>query len=102
MTVRASVGLRIAVRASLLCAGSALALLAAGVVVGSLFFDDPHASYADFLAWFRGPALTVAVATGSCLLVARWLSGRGHNAAAVAFAACPVFVILGGAAFLVR
>lgn len=69
--------------------------------MGTLFFDDPNASYPAFLAWFMGPALTVVVATGACLLAAWGLSRRGRRSAATAFAACPVFIILGGAVYLV-
>ena len=93
--------LRFAVWASLGCAGLALASLAAGLVMGTLFFDDPHASYPAFVAWFKGPAVTVVVATGTCLMAAWWLSHRGRRSAAIALAACPVFIILGGMVYLV-
>ena len=89
-------GYRLANFASLLLTASALGALGLGYGVGSLFFDDPHASYSDFTAWIGGHALAVLVVAILCRIAARLLSRMGRMTPATAVALLPaLFVVMG-------
>ncbi len=89
-------GYRLASLVSLLIAGLALGLLALFTGAGTLFFDDPHASYAAFLGFMERLGLAVFVAALVCRIGAYVLHRSGWTRAAVAVALGPaLFVILG-------
>ncbi len=89
-------GYRIASFVSLLLTGLLLGLLALFTGVGTLFFDDPHASYSGFLAFMGCLALSVVVVAVVCRFGARLLHRSGLARAAVAVAVAPaLFVVLG-------
>ncbi len=91
-------GYRLASLVSLLITGLVLALLALFTVAGTLFFDDPHASYSSFLAFMGRLALSVAAAAVVCRIGAHLLHRSGLVRAAVAVALAPaLFVVLGTA-----
>ena len=91
-------GYRLASFVSLLVTGLVLGLLALFTIAGTLFFDDPHASYAAFLGFMGRLALSVVVVAVAvaCRFGAQLLYRRGLARAAVALALAPaLFVVLG-------
>ncbi len=93
-------GYRLASFVSLLVTGLVLGLLALFTIAGTLFFDDPHASYAAFLGFMGRLALSVVVVAVACRFGAQLLYRRGLARAAVALALAPALFVVLGAAWL--
>ena len=74
----------------------ALGCLALALVVGTLFFDDPHASYPDFLAWLEYHALVVTVVALLSRLGALLLRRSGLARAGVVVALFPAIFVVAG------
>ena len=67
---------------------------------GTLFFDDPNASYSAFLHLLERPALIVALITTSCLLLAQLLLRSGFRRPAIIATLLPLPTIIGYGLYL--
>ena len=64
------------------------------LILGTMFFDDPHASYSDSVAGLGRFALVLVVTTAVCLTVGQLLSRSGHTRPALVGALLPIPLIL--------
>ncbi len=59
-----------------------------------MFFDDPHASYSDFVAGVVRLVLVVVVCTAACLALGQLLSRKGYTRTALGVTLLPTPLIL--------
>ena len=64
------------------------------LTLGTMFFDDPHASYSDFVAGLGRFALVLIVTTAVCLTVGQLLSRSGYTRPALFVVLLPIPLIL--------
>ncbi len=64
------------------------------LVLSTLFFDDPHASYGDFVAGLSRLAAVVVITTATCLSLGWLLSRSGHTRPALVVVLLPTPLML--------
>ncbi len=64
------------------------------LILGTMFFDDPHASYSDFVAGLGRIALVLIVTTAACLMVGQLLSRSGDTRPALVLVLLPIPLLL--------